>query len=142
MGKFLKFGQPKSPRRTRANHSGKISILIISDNLSNVKGEIMVEYVSECVGCPMEKGCVGRTCPYINVPHYLCDICKCEYELTELIEYDGNTLCHDCLFNKFPHGDCDAEILCDVCGDGAYGDELVDICGRMLCKYCLAKILG
>lgn len=31
----------------------------------------MVTYENECVGCPPEKGCLGSTCPYRKVKHYI-----------------------------------------------------------------------
>jgi len=57
----------------------------------------MVEYVSECVGCPSHMGCIGSACMYRHVPVLTCDECGCEAE--ELYEYgvgDGQ-YCKDCL---------------------------------------------
>ena len=28
----------------------------------------MIKYENECVGCPPERGCLGSSCPYMNVP--------------------------------------------------------------------------
>ena len=59
----------------------------------------MIKYENECVGCPPERGCLGSSCPYINVPRLYCDVCGEEDE--ELYEYDDEQLCADCLRKKF-----------------------------------------
>ena len=54
----------------------------------------MIKYEDCCVGCPPEIGCLGRTCPYMNVPVYYCDSCQCdgaEYH------YDCEDICEECL---------------------------------------------
>ena len=53
---------------------------------------------NECVGCPPEMGCLGRSCPYMNVVRYYCD--ECGYE-RKLRHYDDKELCEDCLLEKF-----------------------------------------
>ena len=35
----------------------------------------MRRYENDCVGCPPDMGCLGRACPYANVPYDYCDIC-------------------------------------------------------------------
>ena len=35
----------------------------------------MLRYEDNCVGCPTEMGCLGKSCPYMNVPVRYCDIC-------------------------------------------------------------------
>lgn len=59
----------------------------------------MIKYENECVGCHSELGCLGRSCPYINVPHLFCD--RCENEVEELKEYSGEQVCIDCLLKEF-----------------------------------------
>ena len=54
----------------------------------------MVEYENECVCCPPEMGCLGDTCPNINVPHFYYDNCNAE---TQLYHYDDSELCIDCI---------------------------------------------
>lgn len=56
---------------------------------------------NECVGCPPEIGCLGSACIHKKVTRYYCDECKYEYEPDELYVFDGEELCHDCLFEKF-----------------------------------------
>ena len=52
---------------------------------------------NECVGCPPEIGCLGSSCPNINVPHYYCDDCGDE---TDLYYCEGEELCIDCIKYK------------------------------------------
>lgn len=35
----------------------------------------MLKYEDNCVGCPTEMGCLGKSCPYMNVPVRYCDVC-------------------------------------------------------------------
>ena len=56
----------------------------------------MVKYENYCVGCTsMGLPCMGSTCPNRNVPVYYCD--KCNEEVEEVHEVDGEELCEDCL---------------------------------------------
>jgi hypothetical protein len=55
----------------------------------------MIRIENECVGCPLEIGCLGEACPYKNVVRYYCDECKDEYE--HIYHYDGQELCIDCI---------------------------------------------
>lgn len=55
----------------------------------------MVQYENECVGCPKEMGCLGSTCPNINVPHCYCDGCGDEVET--LYHFGGQELCIECV---------------------------------------------
>jgi hypothetical protein len=55
----------------------------------------MIKFENGCVSCPPEIGCLGCTCPYINVPHYYCDKCKDEVEV--LYHYNGEQWCEDCI---------------------------------------------
>lgn len=60
----------------------------------------MIKHEDECVGCPPEMGCLGKTnCPYMDVPHLYCDECEEEYDY--LREYDNQQLCDNCLLKKF-----------------------------------------
>ena len=59
----------------------------------------MIEYSSECVGCPDGVPCMGDSCPMNNVPHFICD--ECGREDCELYQYDDEQLCKDCLAEKF-----------------------------------------
>lgn len=61
----------------------------------------MINYEDECVGCPIEIGCLGSSCPKKNVPHYFCDECGDEFYPSELYKYDGEELCKNCLVEKF-----------------------------------------
>lgn len=55
----------------------------------------MIHYEDMCVSCPKEMGCLGHSCPYMEVPVLECDKCRCEVE--ELYELDGEQLCLGCL---------------------------------------------
>lgn len=54
---------------------------------------------NECVGCPRETGCIGFSCPYINVERFYCD--ECGQEGT-LYHTDFGEICLDCLSKMFP----------------------------------------
>lgn len=53
----------------------------------------MRKYENQCVGCPEGMGCIGSSCPYVNVAIDCCDECG-----SENAEYriDGDDLCEDC----------------------------------------------
>lgn len=53
----------------------------------------MRKYENECVGCPTEMGCLGSSCPYINVPRDYCDSCGKEGATYRI---DGEDYCEDC----------------------------------------------
>lgn len=55
----------------------------------------MVVYNDLCVGCPAELGCLGRSCPYLDVPETICDICG-EHAMYML---DGDDYCEQCAYN-------------------------------------------
>ena len=59
----------------------------------------MIEYKDECIGCPAEMGCLGSSCPNINIPHLYCDNCGGEQD--ELYIYEESELCKDCLLKMF-----------------------------------------
>lgn len=54
----------------------------------------MKVYENQCVGCPPEIGCLGNTCPYVNVPVYCCDN-KNGHDIA-VYRIDGQDLCEDC----------------------------------------------
>lgn len=63
----------------------------------------MRKYENECVGCPPEMGCLGRSCPNMNVPRDYCDVCGDYAEYT----IDGEDYCEKCaneMLNKFFDG--------------------------------------
>lgn len=53
----------------------------------------MIKCENQRVICPDEMRCLGKRCPYINVPMYYCDSCGLEN-----VEYkiDGKDFCLDC----------------------------------------------
>lgn len=57
----------------------------------------MLIYEDECVGCPPGMGCLEKSCPNLNVPHFCCDGCGNEYE--EYYEYEEEYFCKDCFIN-------------------------------------------
>jgi L-rhamnose isomerase len=57
----------------------------------------MIKIENECVGCPPEMGCMGSSCPQMNVKRFYCDNCGAE---RKLYEYDGKELCLDCIEEK------------------------------------------
>ena len=61
----------------------------------------MIKFENECVGCPQGMGCLGGSCPYMNVPHWICDRCEEEVDEGELWKVDGEELCEECLKDNF-----------------------------------------
>ena len=59
----------------------------------------MVKHENECVGCPPEMGCLGRSCPNRNVVHLYCD--KCGEDVEVLYNVDGEELCEECTLGSF-----------------------------------------
>lgn len=55
----------------------------------------MVRCENQCVGCPPEIGCLGSSCPNMNVKIYECEDCHDEVE--NLYEYNGMELCLSCV---------------------------------------------
>lgn len=62
----------------------------------------MIRIENHCVGCPPEIGCFGSACPYKNVEVHYCD--RCDEELHEIYEVDGEELCEHCLKEMFKKG--------------------------------------
>lgn len=54
----------------------------------------MIVIENECVGCPADIGCMGNSCPYLNVPRFYCDKCGDE---AELYWFENEQLCIDCI---------------------------------------------
>ena len=59
-----------------------------------------VKYVDECVGCPPERGCLGRACPNRNIPIWYCD--ECGDEGVDLYEVDDEEVCAKCALQMLP----------------------------------------
>lgn len=59
----------------------------------------MIKYENECVCCPANMGCLGSSCPKKNVAYFICDRCDCEVD--ELYDCDGEQLCEECLLDSF-----------------------------------------
>lgn len=93
----------------------------------------MTVFENECVGCPSEMGCLGSSCPYIDVPRHYCDDCGEEAEL--YVMSNGDELCSDCLKKKLKRGKRE---FCDECGD--YDDTYIAEDGRELCFYCVKEL--
>lgn len=60
----------------------------------------MIKYEDCCVGCPKDLGCIGNSCPYKNVPVYICDCCHEEID-GSVYEVDSEHLCQTCLELRF-----------------------------------------
>ena len=58
----------------------------------------MIVVENECVGCPSDLGCIGNSCPYLNVPRFYCDCCGDEVD--DLYYFDGQELCIDCIEHR------------------------------------------
>lgn len=56
----------------------------------------MIKYEDECVGCPSNIGCIGSSCPNMNISHTYCDNCGDEAYLYSF-ENDGEQLCKRCM---------------------------------------------
>jgi hypothetical protein len=56
----------------------------------------MIVYENDCVGCPTEMGCLGESCPKMNVPYYYCDKCNGDAEY----EYVDKHYCLECLLDE------------------------------------------
>ena len=52
----------------------------------------MRRYEDYCVSCPKEIGCLGTSCPYMNVPVDYCDNCG-EHAVCNI---DGEDYCEEC----------------------------------------------
>ncbi len=57
---------------------------------------------NNCVGCLPEMGCLGNSCPNINVKQYFCDQCEESFSPNELYQVEDKQLCEECLLDKFP----------------------------------------
>ncbi|MCM1062690.1 MAG: hypothetical protein NC452_20785 [Eubacterium sp.] len=49
----------------------------------------MIKIRNECVCCPPEMGCLGGTCPYVNVKRAVCDECGAD----AIYRIDGEDYC-------------------------------------------------
>ena len=57
----------------------------------------MIEYRNECAGCPPEIGCNMGTCPYLRVPHLICDVCGQECDTLYNTQTGEVVGCDQCL---------------------------------------------
>lgn len=58
----------------------------------------MIKYENDCVSCEfIGQQCLGKLCPYKNVPHYYCDNCN---EEEVLYHFNDSQLCINCIENK------------------------------------------
>jgi len=65
----------------------------------------MITETNECMSCAVPGyPCVGDSCPYRHVKHYICDKCNEEIDIewTKLFDVDGEHVCEDCLLEMFP----------------------------------------
>lgn len=67
----------------------------------------MLRYENQCVGCPPEKGCIGKSCPYMNIPVRYCDVCGdyAKYNLE-----NESDICADCARKLLQKIFCDISI--------------------------------
>ena len=64
----------------------------------------MVKYENLCCDCAVPGyPCRGSSCPNRNVPIHYCD--KCNEEIEEIYDVDGEELCEDCLKDMFRRDD-------------------------------------
>ena len=61
----------------------------------------MIRIEDRCVECPVEKGCLGDSCPNRRVEAYYCDKCDEEMDLDAIYEVDEMELCEECLKDHF-----------------------------------------
>ena len=60
----------------------------------------MIRYENHCCSCAVPGyPCRGSTCPLISVPVHYCD--KCDAELDDIYDVDGEELCEECLKDMF-----------------------------------------
>ena len=60
----------------------------------------MLKIENHCVGCTdLGLHCIGSHCRNRNVEVHYCD--KCDCEIDEIYEVDGEELCEDCLKEMF-----------------------------------------
>lgn len=116
----------------------------------------MIEVRDECVGCPPEMGCLGNSCPYMNVEYRVCDTCSSDAEY----KINGEDYCYDCakgyiesiFYSLSLKEKSEAAIgeyteledepafltLCDACGKSR---ALLDVNTDWLCQSCAEKEL-
>lgn len=60
----------------------------------------MIQIENHCCDCAVPGyPCRGASCPLTHVEVHYCD--KCECELDDIYDVDGEELCEDCLKDKF-----------------------------------------
>ena len=64
----------------------------------------MKKYENHCCDCAVEGyPCLGSSCSLKKVPVYYCD--RCESEIDEIFDVEGEELCEDCLKDLFRRDD-------------------------------------
>lgn len=56
-----------------------------------------------CVGCPPETGCLGKSCPQCWETIMECDICGCETDDLYRDLDTGEELCESCRDSRYEH---------------------------------------
>ena len=55
----------------------------------------MIKYENHCCDCAVPGyPCVGKACPYVNVPVYYCD--ECNNETCAQYDIEGSHYCEEC----------------------------------------------
>ena len=89
----------------------------------------MIVVRDECVGCPSEMGCMGSSCPYMNVEVAVCDNCGED----AVYNIDGYDYCEDhatdYLMSEFE------SLSLREQSEVAIGEYNV-FCNGEICKYC------
>lgn len=67
----------------------------------------MIKYENECIGCPPDIGCIGESCPYLNVPRLYCD--ECGNNEDTLYWWDDQQLCLGCVEARLERVEYDDE---------------------------------
>lgn len=116
----------------------------------------MIEVRDECVGCPPEMGCLGNSCPYMNVEYRVCDTCSsdAEYKINgEDYSYDHAKGYIESIFHSLSlkekseaaigeytelEDDPAFSTMCDACGKSK---ALLDVNTDWLCESCAEKEL-
>lgn len=98
----------------------------------------MITYENGCVGCPSDMGCLGSSCPYMDMPVACCD--RCEDKAEEFYEFDGEYLCEDCYIETMTAaaktkngGEC--------CGCCREAETLYELDGEWLCYECFVEAI-
>ena len=66
----------------------------------------MIRMEDECVGCPIDMGCLGSACPFKSVPRFYCDRCG---EESKLYWWNHEQLCLTCIEEELERVEFDYE---------------------------------